>query len=534
MTGAAIRSCARCGANLSRYNSADLCAACQRSTSSGAAASPTSAPWLWIGERRPAPPDGSDIGELLKAWREAESMSQAKLAKMLGWTQPYVSQIETGHARVRTIDQLWHIHRTLGISREDLGLLPDRSFDGVRGLGTALGQITANDSVAGQIAKSQRDWRMVRQYLDLHRRALSVEAATGYNGDVVRVWPSPLIARPDWLLDVPRPFDGIALTWVAHPPPPAIIGTEPESAGTRPLAATGNKYERYSRAMRDLAPPALFENRPGYRLVDVTWSGPDGDLAFGYTSYFESVIDVSTALAHEFAAAALAGSTNRADMSAGALPLRTLVGDPFDLTRRALLPSINTLTIRRGRHGASLLLHYRDPTAVATASSLYHVMPAGVFQPSSIAPWHQANDFSLWRSSLREFAEEFLNVEEADGSTAEPIDYDTAEPFRSMEAARHAGQFRMYCLGIAIDPLTLCGEILSVAVVDGEAFDEIFAGLALTNQEGSVVTAHPQHPAAGIPFTDEHVRRLLDREPLAGPAAALLHLAWQHRDLFMG
>jgi hypothetical protein len=160
-------------------------------------------------------------------------------------------------------------------------------------------------------------------------------------------------------------------------------------------------------------------------------------------------------------------------------------------------------------------------------------MPAGVFQPSSIAPWHQANDFSLWRSSMREFAEEFLNVEEADGSGAEPLDYENREPYRSMERARQAGQFTMWCFGVALDPLTLCGELLSVAVVDADVFDDLFAGLVLTNQEGSVVTADPAHPSIGIPFTEPHVRRLLESEPLAAPAAACLSLAWQHRTLLL-
>jgi hypothetical protein len=296
------------------------------------------------------------------------------------------------------------------------------------------------------------------------------------------------------------------------------------------LGAGGEQYERYSRAMRDLARPGLFENRPGYRLLDVDWSRADSQMAFGYTSYFESVIDVSTALAHEYAAASMAAGGS-ADM--GALPFRTLVGNPFDLGWRALLPSINTLTIRRAPEGASFLLHYRDPAAVATASSQYHVMPAGVFQPSSIAPWHQANDFSLWRSSMREFAEEFLNVEEADGSGSAPLDYANTQPYRAMEEARQAGKFTMWCFGIGLDPLTLCGEILSVAVIDADVFDRIFAGLVLTNQEGSVVTADPANPATGIPFTEEHVRKLLDDEPLAGPAAACLSLASQHRSLLM-
>ncbi|WP_213451168.1 hypothetical protein [Rhizomonospora bruguierae] len=65
-------------------------------------------------------------------------------------------------------------------------------------------------------------------------------------------------------------------------------------------------------------------------------------------------------------------------------------------------------------------------------------------------------------------------------------------------------------------------------------FDEIFAGLVLMNQEGSVVTADPARPATGIPFAEEHVRRLLDHEPLAGPAAACLSLAWQSRALLVG
>ncbi|MFD4739808.1 hypothetical protein ACFWNQ_20935 [Streptomyces virginiae] len=46
----------------------------------------------------------------------------------------------------------------------------------------------------------------------------------------------------------------------------------------------------------------------------------------------------------------------------------------------------------------------------------HHVMPAGVFQPSSVMPWDQSNDFNLWRNVLREYAEEFFGDPEADGS----------------------------------------------------------------------------------------------------------------------
>lgn len=86
-------------------------------------------------------------------------------------------------------------------------------------------------------------------------------------------------------------------------------------------------------------------------------------------------------------------------------------------------------------------------------------------------------------------------------SAPNPIDYRGTEPFRSLCAARDAGAFRIYFFGVGLDPITLCGEMLSVAVIDAEAFDQLFAGLVSTNQEGNLVTASPTRPAAGIPFT---------------------------------
>ncbi|MET9019242.1 NAD-dependent epimerase/dehydratase family protein [Actinopolymorpha sp. NPDC004070] len=311
------------------------------------------------------------------------------------------------------------------------------------------------------------------------------------------------------MLAEPREFSEVRLAWTPAIPPPTVVGTDPEARSTLPLTAAGTPYERYSRAVRDLARPTLFENRPGYRLLEVDWSSPEANLTFGYTSYFDSVVDVSSALAHEYGGQMARTSPSGNAVSLDDLPFRSRVGDPFDLARRSVLPSIDTLTIRKGRDGkASFVLHYRDAAAVATASSLYHLMPAGVFQPSSIAPSHQANDFSLWRSSMREFAEEFLGMEEADGSSVTPIDYEGTEPFRSMVRAREAGTFRMWCFGVGLDPLSLCGEILSVAVIDADVYDEIFAGLVATNQEGSLVSVDPDAPTTGLPFTEAEVNRL--------------------------
>jgi hypothetical protein len=198
------------------------------------------------------------------------------------------------------------------------------------------------------------------------------------------------------------------------------------------------------------------------------------------------------------------------------------------------LPSIDTLTIRLGPEGASFPLHHRSASNVALAGGVYHVMPAGVFQPSSVMPWDQSNDFSLWHNVLREYAEEFLGDPEADGSSGEPIDYDGREPFGTLNQARRNGKLRPYCFGIGLDPLTLAGELLSVVVIDADVYDTVFAGMVARNSEGTVISDRTGDGVAGIRFSEPNIRRLLDDEPLAPAAAACLELAWQHRGLILG
>lgn len=290
-----------------------------------------------------------------------------------------------------------------------------------------------------------------------------------------------------------------------------------------PATHPSGRYAHYSRAIRDLDRPTLFNNTLSYRLLEVA-AGPR--LTFGHTTYFDAV-DVCEAVAHETARVAETATPD--GLRWGRLPFRQLVGDPFDLSRRPLLPSINTVTIRAGRP-ARFVLHRRNAGHVAVAGGMYHVMPAGVFQPSGISPAHQAHDFDLWRNVMREYSEEYLGVGEHDGSSSRLVDYDHTEPFRSMYAARRDGTLRVFYLGLGLDALTLFGEILTVAVFAADLFDRLFDGLVPVNSEGAVVLASPAGRAAdGLPFDEPTVRRLLEGEPLAPSAAACLHLAWRSR-----
>src|SRR3569833_1537260 len=108
---------------------------------------------------------------------------------------------------------------------------------------------------------------------------------------------------------------------------------------------------------------------------------------------------------------------------------RKLCGQPFELGRRALVSSTDTLTIRVDADGASFVLHNRSAGNVAVAGGMLQIMPAGVFQPSSILPAAQTADFNLCRYMLREYSEEFLVIAEH-GGDGNPADY-TVEPFAS-------------------------------------------------------------------------------------------------------
>jgi hypothetical protein len=143
------------------------------------------------------------------------------------------------------------------------------------------------------------------------------------------------------------------------------------------------------------------------------------------------------------------------------------------------MPAIETLTLRRDRKTghATFLLHWRDPAKVATAAGIYGLIPAGEFQPSSIASWDRTNDFDLWRSMVREYSEEILGEPERDRGSGEPLDYDNWPLYRTIQAAQQQGRVSVYCLGVGLDTHTLTATILTVAVFDDDVFDDLSARL---------------------------------------------------------
>lgn len=480
-------------------------------------------PWL-------SPRSGADVelntsllADLLREFRRANGLNQADLAQLLSMDQSYISKIETGHRAVRDVQQLLWIAQQLGVKPSQVGLSRELLRPIVApGTSTLAGDPDPTEA-------SQQAWCRTRRRLNRSRGELARMASDLYS-PAVRVGKLPFMARAEWMPEQPVPLERIRLDWSDDAVGATVTGTEPEASNTLPLRAPGRRFTRYTSAIRYLDSPALFENRPSYRLLDLDLTADEPYMRFGLATYFDK-LDVSEAVAHELADSA-AARDGRGVPTWADLPLRSLVGDPFDAHRRFVMPAVETLTLRRDRStsDATFLLHWRDPAKVATAAGIYGLIPAGEFQPSSVASWDRQNDFSIWRGMVREFSEELLGEPERDGSSGEPLDYENWPLYRELEQARDDDRVRAFCLGVGLDTLTLTATVLTVVVFDDDLFDALFGDTVRINAEGELVSsAESTRVSEGLPFTSETVERLLTREPMASPGACILHKAWSAR-----
>ncbi|MGW1340475.1 hypothetical protein ACWCOV_05435, partial [Kribbella sp. NPDC002412] len=338
-------------------------------------------------------------------------------------------------------------------------------------------------------------WLEVRRYLVANRYRLGVEAADEFP-PACRVAGTPLLAPASWIPPEPVPLTSVRLEFDPDAVFSGVTGVVP-----------GRPYATYAEAMAELAPPAVFENRPTYRLLSADLAGPQPVLRLGRGTYFDS-INTGEAAAHEYAARRL-GHSDPATV-------RTAIGDPWDPTRRPTNIAISTLTIRRDitTGESTFYLHWRDPTKVAHAAGLYQVVPSGIFQPTT----DELNDFSLWHNIVRELSEELLGASETYNG---PIDYPTWPLAAHLTTALSEGTARAHCVGLGTDPLTFATDLLTVLSIDSPVFDDLFSKVVQGNTEGQILAPEP--------FTPEVINNYLHQKPLQAAGAAILQLAWNHR-----
>ena len=139
-------------------------------------------------------------------------------------------------------------------------------------------------------------------------------------------WPGPRCSRP-------RP-GGCLRRYRSTSDQARVPAADPAAGAARPRlgravraadpVSTARRYRRYCDVIESLAAPAVFENRPIYRLVSADLTGAEPRLGFARGRFFEG-INVGGPAAFEYAAAALGVTDRRA--------YREAFGDPTNLDR---------------------------------------------------------------------------------------------------------------------------------------------------------------------------------------------------------
>jgi hypothetical protein len=116
-----------------------------------------------------------------------------------------------------------------------------------------------------KVVESRERWLWERRQITAHHTGLTEVAAALYP-ESVRAGDLAVIARPEWILPAPVDLAAIEVSLDTVVRAPDLDGTENITSHLRPLWTPEKRYQRYSHAIRDIARPRLFENRPAWRL----------------------------------------------------------------------------------------------------------------------------------------------------------------------------------------------------------------------------------------------------------------------------
>lgn len=325
-----------------------------------------------------------------------------------------------------------------------------------------------------------------------------------------------VLTRPGWVFTRPLDLDAVTTTFVNQRDRAGAERAKAANPLVWPPAPDGEQLRCYSRAIAVHDAPGLWWDSDVYRLVGVETRADGLSLSYELGTYFDSY-DTQEVLGY-------AAALRRLGRDAPDPKPRP---DPFTYDWRCASTAVVTLTIVRTTGGPRFLMHLRDPAKVATGGGQYHVTPAGEFEPSNITPLGPGNDCDLWRNIKREYAEEFLGLDqEHDGRSGRIPDYDAGHPFAALNRAREDGSLRLYALGLGAHPVTYKTELMTVAVFDEATFGATLGGFDHQDSEGMKNEL--------IDFSEANVAAYLANSNLNPFARSLLVLAQRHRDELLG
>lgn len=306
---------------------------------------------------------------------------------------------------------------------------------------------------------------------------------------------SHLFALPTWIHDVPLPLEELKTKFTKSDAFPIPV------TPTAGLPAAPVPYDSFSQCIQKLAPPKEFNDYPHYRLLAIE----SKLLQFSKTktSYFKK-IDFGQYLEYRWFCERWPNWLRRS----GCAKLWGTISTPADYM---VLAGVSTLTLLHDGANMRFIMHQRGQQETAFAMGTFHVAPAGEFQPACEAPTSFELDLDIWNNIMREYGEELGGQDDYDGHSNELFNYHLS-PYRELCRGRQAGNIRLYYFGTGLDPLTLQGEILTVAVFRERIFNRIFPNVLARNSEGKFNNSGGKW---GTPFNESECKRYLATNTLA-------------------
>jgi hypothetical protein len=339
----------------------------------------------------------------------------------------------------------------------------------------------------------------------------------------------PMLTQPGWILERPVHLSTAILHRVE--PTPSVSTDDAVKLLRRywPLRANGERMESYHEAFAAYDRPSGWFNGASYRMLRVIPVAGTLEMTFTDTWYWEN-IDTTESLLYE--AASVHARSGRQSVTG---PYRRFLGSPFDFARRCATPGIDAITIRMEGNRGTFYVIRRDASKVVSAANATGIVPAGEFQPSDDSLAAKKADFDLWRSIMREYVEEFLDLDDARVRLGTPINFIERPTYSLLSSAYSSRKIKPYLLGVGLDPVNWKPTILTVCVFPAKLFDKLFSGMVPSNHEGllelPVRQRHPGSPLEGWPFDEETVFAYANDAGVLPAARAGLMLAWRHRKM---
>lgn len=356
-------------------------------------------------------------------------------------------------------------------------------------------------------------FKKVRKYIKENRRILCdniVNIEKKYYNEIEYKNDFPLLTKNSWIQNTLFSLSKIKLSMLDDITPPSIVGTK-----AIPIAIRKN-YPLYSEAIEVYDRPKTFDNRPQYRLLDIKKE----ELIYSKKQYryFDKI---NYGEFFVFQAARIINDRIRLNERNARKSIIKRFRTPSDYL---VLSGIDTLTIIHTGDTLRILMHLRGQEETASYMGAFHVIPAGEFQPSCCANSSFSKDFDLWRSIMREYAEEILCRKEYDGNSTVPFSY-LEEPYATLEKEALKNNILLFYVGTTIDPLAFQADILTISVFKEETFNKIFPEIKTENSEGKIITEKNRW---GMEFTEKEYQSYEDTNILPS-ARSLLTFAWNNR-----